>query len=183
MFKVVDDETLSVVKRHKKDAPKHVKVWVIVVSDSKHEMKIKGLENADISGALITKLFIDSGHSVEKYAIVPDNREKIKEQFKAFLRSNSDLIVFSGGTGITKKDITVETIKPKLEKILEGFGELFRYLSYKEIGAAAFLSRAFSGVVDGKIVFCLPGSPNAVKLAVEKLILPEIGHIVKMVRS
>ncbi len=183
MFKVADNETFSVVKKHKKDAPKHVKVWIIVVSDSKYEMKSQGLENVDVSGSLITKLFIVSGHSVEKYDIVPDSGELIEEQFEAFLRSNADLIVFSGGTGITKKDITVETIKPKLDKILEGFGELFRYLSYKEIGAAAFLSRAFSGVVDGKIVFCLPGSPNAVKLAVEKLVLPEIGHTVKMVRS
>ncbi|MEX2721452.1 MAG: molybdenum cofactor biosynthesis protein B [Candidatus Wukongarchaeota archaeon] len=179
---MAENETLSVVKAHKKDAPKHVKVWVIVVSDSKYEMKVKGLENADLSGSLITKLFVESGHSVEKYEIVPDSGKLIEEQFETFLRSSADLIVFSGGTGISKRDITVETIKPKLGKILEGFGELFRYLSYKEIGAAAFLSRAFSGVIDRKIVFCLPGSPNAVKLAVEKLILPEIGHVVKIVR-
>jgi molybdenum cofactor biosynthesis protein B len=94
-----------------------------------------------------------------------------------------DAAIFCGGTGITSTDITIETVTPFLEKILHGFGEIFRRLSYDEIGSSAVLSRALAGVAKGKAVFCIPGSPNAVRLSLEKLILPETGHIVRHARE
>jgi molybdenum cofactor biosynthesis protein B len=94
-----------------------------------------------------------------------------------------DAAIFCGGTGIAPSDVTIETVTPLLQKVLPGFGEIFRRLSFDEIGSGAVLSRAIAGVVNGKAVFCVPGSPNAVKLCMEKLILPESPHIVKHARE
>jgi molybdenum cofactor biosynthesis protein B len=103
---------------------------------------------------------------------------------RSVLGSNDvDAAVFCGGTGITSSDVTIEAVTPFLEKILHGFGEIFRRLSYDEIGSSAVLSRAVAGVANGKAIFCIPGSPNAVRLCLEKLILPEAGHIVKHARE
>jgi molybdenum cofactor biosynthesis protein B len=90
-----------------------------------------------------------------------------------------DAAIFCGGTGITHSDVTIETVTPFMEKTLPGFGEIFRQLSYHEIGSAAVMSRAIAGISEGKSIFCIPGSPNAVRLCLEKLILPEAGHISK----
>ena len=110
--------------------------------------------------------------------IIPDDTTYIENTLKKLIENNTlDAILFSGGTGITPKDLTYETIEPRLEKKLAGFGEIFRYLSYKEIGSSAMLSRALAGTLKNKIIFLLPGSPNAVKLALKELILPELGHI------
>ena len=113
------------------------------------------------------------------HTLVKDDISEIRAALEDFLKNkNIQAIILNGGTGIGKKDVTIEAIKPFLEKELTGFGELFRYLSYKEIGSPAILSRAMACVGKGKLIFCLPGSTNACKLAMEKLILPELGHMV-----
>ncbi len=94
-----------------------------------------------------------------------------------------DAIILIGGTGVAYSDVTVEAVEPLLDKVLSGFGEMFRATSFKEVGSSAFLSRALAGTVNGKAVFCLPGAPEAVRLAVKELIIPEIGHITKLIKS
>jgi molybdenum cofactor biosynthesis protein B len=101
----------------------------------------------------------------------------------ALSRADVDAVIFCGGTGISPSDVTIETITPFLDKTLPGFGEIFRRLSYDEIGSAAVLSRAIAGIAKGKAVFCIPGSPNAVQLCLPKLILPETGHLLKHARE
>jgi molybdenum cofactor biosynthesis protein B len=102
---------------------------------------------------------------------------------KALKSPRIDAAITSGGTGITPSDVTLEAVEPLLEKALQGFGEIFRWLSYQSIGSAAVMTRAFAGVAKGKVIFCLPGSPQAVKLCLEKLILPEAGHIILHARG
>ena len=132
----------------------------------------------DKSGTIIETMIKDSGHSVINRSIVKDEPDEIRSAVgKAIADKETSAIILTGGTGITARDNTPDTIAPILEKELTGFGELFRYLSYDEIGSRAILSRALAGTLDKKIIFCLPGSAGAVKLAMEKLILPDIGHI------
>jgi molybdenum cofactor biosynthesis protein B len=160
---------------HKSHAPRAVGCFVLTISDSK-------TAETDTSGALIRELLAGAGHPVVDHAIVKDE----PAQVAAVIRdgcANPDVQVFilTGGTGITARDATFEAVEALLDKRLPGFGELFRMLSYQEIGGAAMLSRAQAGVVHGRIVFSLPGSPNACRLALEKLILPELGHLVREV--
>lgn len=138
----------------------------------------------DVSGDLIESLLKKAGHAVSFRRIIPDDRALIKDSLqRALVSANVDAIVLCGGTGIASSDVTIETLSPLLEKTLHGFGEIFRRLSFDEIGSAAVLSRAVAGVAKGKAIFCIPGSPDAVKLCLEKLILPEIAHIVKHARE
>jgi molybdenum cofactor biosynthesis protein B len=116
---------------------------------------------------------------VVHYSLVKDDISEIRKALEDIMENrNIQAIILNGGTGISKKDVSIEAVKPFLKKELVGFGELFRYLSYKEIGSPAILSRAIAGVAKGKIIICLPGSTNACKLAMENLILPELGHMV-----
>ena len=130
----------------------------------------------DESGRLIRELLEGAGHRVTHYEVLPDTPERIAEVVRERLRDLDGLII-NGGTGIAPRDSTIEALRPLIDKELEGFGELFRALSFKEIGSAAFLSRAMAGISGGKIVVALPGSPNACRLAMEKLLLPELGHM------
>jgi molybdenum cofactor biosynthesis protein B len=115
----------------------------------------------------------------EAYKIVKDEPQAIKSQIEEWLKSDVDVIITTGGTGISPRDITIETVRPLFTKEIEGFGELFRYLSYTEdVGTKALLSRAIAGTVNDKLIFCLPGSSGAVKLALNKLIKPELNHLV-----
>jgi len=169
---------------HKKDVPTHFRMSVIVVSDSRYRQFIESGESDDISGNLIKKLAEERGHYVVSVDYVPDEIDQIRGILKKYgTQEDIDLLIFTGGTGLTTRDVTIEAITPLLKKDLPGFGELFRKLSFDKIGPAAMLSRALAGVFDNKVVFCLPGSPNAVKLAMENLILPEVGHILKHVRT
>ncbi|MFX1518571.1 MAG: molybdenum cofactor biosynthesis protein B [Promethearchaeota archaeon] len=169
---------------HKKDTPMHLRVYVIVVSDSRYNQFTATGETNDISGNLIKKLAEEYGHSVVSIEYVPDEIDQIQGILKRYGHQDGvDLLIFTGGTGLTTRDVTIEAVTPLLQKILPGFGELFRKLSYDEIGSAAMLTRALAGVFADKIIFCLPGSPNAVKLAMERLILLEVGHILKHVRN
>lgn len=164
------------VEEHKKHAHGKVNCAVITVSSSRTK------EN-DESGKMIKHLLKAEGHEGIHYSLVKDDISEIRKALENIMEDqNIQAIILNGGTGISKKDVTIEAVKPFLEKKLVGFGELFRYLSYREIGSATILSRAIAGVAKGKIIICLPGSTNACKLAMENLILPELGHMVYEVR-
>jgi molybdenum cofactor biosynthesis protein B len=130
----------------------------------------------DLSGPAIRTILDDAGIETVYYAVVPDDIGRIRTAFFAAL-SLANCIIINGGTGLTHDDRTIEAIEPLLEKRMDGFGELFRWKSYGEIGTAAMLSRALGGTFGGRAIFCIPGSPKAVQLAVRELIIPEITHI------
>lgn len=159
-------------EEHKKHAHAHVNCAVITVSTTR-------TKDNDVSGKGIIGFLEGNGHTVLYYDIVKDDVSKISWSLAHALNEEGiAAVIINGGTGIGKMDVTVEAVAPFLEKELVGFGELFRYLSFKEIKSPAILSRAIAGVSKGKIVFCLPGSTNACKMAMEQLIIPELGHIV-----
>lgn len=164
----------SSVHQHKQEAPKRVTCMVITVSDTR-------TEETDKSGELMKQLLEEAGHRTALYRLVPDEPEEIKKAIHEGLAHKSvEVILLNGGTGISPRDTTYETVASLLEKEMPGFGELFRYLSYVEdIGSAAMLSRAVAGTIQGKAIFSTPGSRGAVKLAMTKLILPELGHVVR----
>jgi len=171
-------------RRHKAEAPTQLSFTVIMCSTSRFARLKNGKRIDDPSGDLIVQTLKSFGHEVASRVIVPDNENLIKEALEEALQNENVLVVvICGGTGIAPKDVTIETITPKLKKILPGFGELFRKLSYDRMGSAAMLSRAVAGTVNGKAVFCIPGSIDAVRLCLDKLILPEAGHVVKHARE
>lgn len=134
----------------------------------------------DTSGQLIMKLLKEQGHLVLAYHLVKDEPLLIKERIGEALRTEGiHAIVVNGGTGISRRDSTFEAVDAMLEKRLDGFGEIFRHLTYQDIGSPAIMTRATAGIVHGRVLFSTPGSENAVRLAMEKLILPELGHLVK----
>ncbi len=147
-----------------------VRCAVVTVSDTR-------TRETDRSGALTQSLLHDHGFEVVAYKIVPDEPREIFEVLDT-LSQTAEAILFNGGTGISKRDNTYEAVSAHLEKYLPGFGEIFRMLSYQEIGAAAMLSRATAGLYRDALVFSTPGSTNAVRLAMEKLILPQLKHLV-----
>jgi len=165
-------------QEHKKEAPKTVKCQVITVSDTRDHA-------SDKSGRLMIELLEKEGHQIVDYVIVKDEETPIKtEILRGCEREDVDVILTNGGTGIAKRDVTIETVQNLLDKEIVGFGELFRMLSYQEdIGSAAILSRAIAGVVKNTAVFSTPGSSGAVNLAMNKLILPEIGHVVREIKK
>lgn len=133
----------------------------------------------DKSGQLIQKLLHHAGHTVTAYAIIPDEPAQIQEQLQTLsARDDVDVILFNGGTGIAPRDTTYDTLESLLEKQLPGFGEIFRMLSFQDIGSRAIASRAVAGVYRDKLIFSVPGSSGAVKLALEQLIIPELEHLV-----
>jgi len=170
--------------RHKAEAPKSLKFAVIVCSSSRYgKLKSTGRVD-DPSGDLIARFLQEKGHAVNIRVIVPDDPFLIEQHVKEALTSEEvDAIVTCGGTGISPTDVTIETVQPLLEKEIRGFGEILRKISHEEIGSAAILTRAIAGVSKGKAIFCIPGSPQAVSLALERLILPEVGHIIKHARE
>ncbi len=160
------------VRKHRESAPKHVRVAVLTISDTR-------TTETDTGGDTVEELMRSAGHEVAERGIVPDDAARIRTELENLLaRPDVDAIITTGGTGISARDTTYEVVDRMLEKRLDGFGEIFRMLSYEEIGAAAVLSRAVAGAVGTKLVACLPGSRNAVRLAVEKLLVPEISHLV-----
>jgi molybdenum cofactor biosynthesis protein B len=168
-------------RKHKSEAPKNLNFAVIVASSSRYQKQRVKEPFGDPSGDLIAELLRNAGHRVVSREILPDDRVLIgKHVGNAIGSPDIDAIIVCGGTGVSLKDVTIETVRPLLIKTLPGFGELFRKLSYDEVGSVAIMTRALAGVADqGKAVFCIPGSPQAVKLVMEKLILPETGHILK----
>ena len=171
--------------QHKSGAPSKINYAVIVSSSSRYQ-KLKARQAfTDSSGDLIVELVKDAGYSVVLREILPDDRVLLgKYVSKAIGSEDVDAIIVCGGTGISLTDVTIETLRPMMIKTLPGFGELFRKLSYDEIGSAAIMTRALAGVTDqGKVLFCIPGSQQAVKLVITKLVLPETGHILKHARE
>ncbi len=167
-------------KEHEVDID--VRVGVITVSTSRWEkfgdvMGVENIPGEDKSGRILAEEL-----NCVDYRLVPDDRSKIITAILDMLNNNIDVIVTTGGTGISPKDVTIEAVKMVVEKEMEGFGELFRLLSYKEIGEAAMLTRAFAGISRNKVIFCLPGSENAVRLGI-KLIKPQLKHIVSHARG
>jgi molybdenum cofactor biosynthesis protein B len=158
---------------HKATSPSSVTCFVLTISDTR-------TEHNDTSGRAIVELLETNGHRVSGRRIVRDDPAAIREMLLAELGNPAtQIIITTGGTGITSRDSTYEVVSGLLDKRLDGFGELFRVASYQEIGPAAMLSRACAGTADGKLILSLPGSENAVRLAMTKLILPELGHLVR----
>jgi molybdenum cofactor biosynthesis protein B len=171
-------------RAHKEEAPKILYFAVITVSTSRFRDFEAGKQVIDESGDLIVETLQAHGHTVFIRYLVPDDTKLIEAYVKKALQSPKvDALITCGGTGINPSDVTIETVESLLDKHLPGFGELFRWLSYGEIGSAAVMTRALAGVAKDKAVFCLPGSPQAVKLCLEKLILPEAGHIILHARG
>jgi molybdenum cofactor biosynthesis protein B len=158
---------------HRAASPVRVRCTVITVSDTRTEA-------TDTSGRAVADLLTAAGHAVAGRRIVPDEPPQIREAVTAALRSTDvDVVITTGGTGISRRDTTIEVVTGLFDKPIHGFGELFRMLSYEDIGPAAMLSRACAGLASGKILVSLPGSEPAVRLALTKLLLPELGHLVR----
>jgi molybdenum cofactor biosynthesis protein B len=166
----------STPSEHKAAGPKSVRCFVITVSDTRTDA-------TDTSGRAIAELLAAAGHEVAGRAIVTDNPELVRDAVTRQLATGDvQAIITTGGTGITSRDSTYEAVSAMLQKRLDGFGELFRMLSFEQIGPAAMMSRACAGLVSGCIVISLPGSEAAVRLAMERLIVPELGHLVQQAR-
>jgi molybdenum cofactor biosynthesis protein B len=159
---------------HRKDAPASVRCFVLTISDTR-------TETTDASGSAIVELLTGAGHVISGRRIVRDDPAEVRDTLLKNLAA-TDVVITTGGTGITARDSTYEALSALLDKRLDGFGELFRMLSYAEIGAAAMLSRAVGGSIGSTAVFSLPGSEHAVRLAMTRLILPEVGHVVRELR-
>jgi len=156
---------------HKKHSIKNINFAIVTISDTRTKQN-------DLSGILIQEILKNNGHNINHYEIIKDDKKEIMSKAKNILSiEDIQAIIFTGGTGISSRDITIEAIKPLIQKELPGFGEIFRMLSMDEIGSAAIMSRAIGGIADDKIIFCIPGSKGAVKLAMEQLILKECGHM------
>jgi len=158
-------------REHKQHARKGIGCAVLTISDSR-------TRDTDDSGRIIKKFLESGNHRVLFYDVLKDDKEQL-EKIMEKLISDSDIevIITNGGTGISKRDITIEVVSRFIEKELKGFGELFRYLGYKEIGSSAIMSRTLAGVSKGKVIISLPGSENAVTLAMSDIIIPELGHM------
>jgi len=171
-------------KQHKATAPRKLNFAVFVCSTSRYQEMQKGEKIGDVSGDTVEALLKLGGYRVLSRKIIADDKSMIEEAVNNVLNSAElDAAVFCGGTGIAPKDVTIETVSPFFEKTLPGFGEIFRRLSYDKMGSAAVMSRAVAGVAKGKALFCIPGSPDAVRVSVETLILPEAPHIVRHARE
>jgi molybdenum cofactor biosynthesis protein B len=166
---------------HRKEAPRYLHVAVLVISDTRAQKMREG-QDEDISGKLIEKKSQAAGYTTTR-RIVPDDAKQIRDAVKKFIAdSKVNAVITTGGTGITARDVTIETLAPMFEKELQGFGEILRYIGYEKVGGPALLTRATAGLIKRKPVFCLPGAPNAVEVAMG-LILPDLGHVVKHARE
>ncbi len=172
-------------KQHKAKAQKTLNFGVFICSTSRYKQMEAGEKQvSDVGGDTIVQMLKNAGQKVLFKKIIADDETMIQDAAMFALGlQNLDAAIFSGGTGITPTDITIETVTPFFEKTLPGFGEFFRRISFDRVGSAAVLSRAVAGVAKGRALFCIPGSPDAVKTAVEMLILPEAPHIVKHARE
>lgn len=164
------------VEQHRRAAPAQLRFAVITISDTR-------ALDTDTGGALLVELVTAAGHSVASRTLVKDDAPEIVAAVRAAVaHAEVDLVLCTGGTGLAPRDVTVPALEREFETEIPGFGELFRWLSYQEIGSAAILSRACAGVIRGKVVCALPGSPKALRLALERIVLPEAGHLVAQTR-
>ena len=174
----------KVAELHRHMSPKILGISIITCSTSKFEQQKTGGRPDDKSGDIIESLVSKAGHRVERRRLISDSKPMIRREVRKVLSSRrTDALIITGGTGLSPRDVTIESVSSVLEKEIPGFGELFRKISYDKIGAAAMLTRAIAGSSKGKLIVCLPGSPDAVETAMRKLILPEIGHMLKFIRE
>jgi len=164
-------------REHRRWAPRSVRVAILTISDTRTPA-------SDHSGRLIHRRLARHGHPVVDYRIVPDDPRGIARVVRGWMRNRRvEAMILNGGTGISPRDATFEAVERLLSKKLEGFGEIYRWLSYRQVGSAAFLSRAVAGLCGDKVLFSLPGSEPAVRLALDRLILPELGHLLQQIRK
>ncbi len=162
---------------HKQQGPSHVRCFVLTISDTRTEA-------TDTGGKAVAELLTAAGHLLAGRAIVKDDAGMVREVVERQLADPTvDVVITTGGTGITSRDSTYEAVDALLDKRLDGFGELFRMLSYAQIGAAAMMSRATAGLARGTILIALPGSESAVRLAMDMLVVPELTHLVQQARK
>src|ERR1700744_5077706 len=166
---------MAVHEHHRRGAHVHLKMGVITASDTRDA-------TSDESGRLIREMLEGAGHHVASYEVLPDAPERIAEVVRERLHQLDGRIV-KGGRGIAGRDSTIEAVRPLLDKELDGFGELFRMLSFQEIGSAAMMSRAIAGISNRRLIVALPGSPAACRLAMERLLIPELGHIAGLLKG
>jgi molybdenum cofactor biosynthesis protein B len=165
------------VEQHRAHGKRAVACAVLTVSDTR-------TAETDTSGALIRDLLAQAGHTVAGHAILPDDPARVRAWVEERLAgAEVEAVFINGGTGVAPRDTTYEAVAGLLEKRLDGFGELFRMLSYEQVGSAAMLSRAVAGIARGKVVASMPGSTAAVELAMTRLLVPELGHMVKLARG
>ncbi len=167
---------------HRTEARRPLNDVVVTVSTSRYSKKEAGLAYTDEAGDIATEQIVKSGHRMTRRALISDDATMLRRETKSFLSGRDDVLLLAGGTGLSPRDITVETVRPFFEKELEGFGELVRRLSYDEVGSAAALTRATAGVAAGKLIVCMPGSPGAVRTAM-KAFGGEFAHMVFIARG
>ena len=172
--------------QHKKNTHGPYNFFIVTISTSraatynKKNKTVADPEDADdMSGQVMRDIITQNGHRIMKYSLISDELNEIQDVVRSAIDTDTDIIITSGGTGLASRDITIESITPMLNKEMPGFGELFRYKSIQQIGTSVILTRAIAGVIKNKAIFCLPGSPNAVRLALEDIIIPETGHVIK----
>ena len=175
----------SVTEQHKKSSEGPLTFVLITISTSRFDGygHVSDPDDAmDTSGRVMIDLVEGDGHLVRMYILVDDDESHIRDAVMSGITAGADIIVTSGGTGLAPADVTIESLRPMFDKELTGFGELFRSISVDHIGSAVILTRAVAGIIGDHVVFCLPGSPGAVKTALTDIIIPEAGHIVKHVK-
>jgi molybdenum cofactor biosynthesis protein B len=167
----------TVPEEHRTAAPQRLRCAVLTISDSR-------TLDTDRGGATLQELLLGGGHELAERSLCADDPQQIRAHLKRWAEApDVDAVLLTGGTGVSQRDQTYETVRSLLTKELPGYGELFRWLSYHEVGAAAMLSRAVGGLIGSTVVLTMPGSPAAVRLAMERLILPELGHLVQQARK
>jgi molybdenum cofactor biosynthesis protein B len=172
------------IREHKKGNPDHLRFGVALVSTTRHGEVDKEKPSTDKTMSMVEPLLVKNGHVVARKDIIADDEGMIQALITAFaLNSDIDVLITCGGTGISPRDVTVDVLASMKLKVLPGFGEIFRFLSYQDVGVSAMLSRSEAFIINQKPIFCLPGSPKAVQLGLEKIIMPEISHLLAMLRK
>ena len=169
-------------EEHRREAERRLSFVLVTVSTSRYYRKKDGAEYTDEAGDAAATAVEEAGHTVVRRSLVSDDRRMIRREVRSFLTGGEDVLLIAGGTGLSPRDITVETVRPFFEKELDGFGELVRRLGYEDIGSAAALTRATAGVAKGKAIVCMPGSPAAVRTAM-KAFVGEFPHMVFIARG
>jgi len=170
-------------REHKSRASGDVRFGIVTCSSSRSEALRKGDMIVDESGDLSIEIIARNGFHVYYRKLIPDSMFDIRYSLVEAAKSGIDILIFIGGTGVSPTDVTIEALKPMMEREIPGFGELFRKISFEEIGSGAMLSRAFACIAEGMLIFALPGSPHAVALALDKLIIPEAKHLILHLRG
>jgi molybdenum cofactor biosynthesis protein B len=168
---------------HRASAPPHLNFYLVTVSTSRYAGRARGETVEDEAGDVAERRIREAGHRLVGRELIPDDPAMLREALnRALGRGDVDVVIFTGGTGISPRDLTIETLRPFFDKELEGFGEILRQVSFQRIGAAALLTRATAGVVSGRLVLCLPGSPDAVETGLE-VFMGELPHAVFIARG